>query len=437
MHCRYEVLKSCWQEQPSDRLTFDGLQSHVDAISGRYTPIPVPRSGQSTPASIPVSRQCTPGIRREAIQHTIAPGPPQLQPQYVPVLTADRDEEEVFGTPQNRKNSAESVGSQKSRDSLMQEKLSITFSVLSEDMLGEGGQGSSSESEGEGEGEEKDPEVIAPELLDRFMPSLKRDQLSGGESVVGTSTETLSNKPVLTLTSPSVGGAMANLEDTLRYHRLPNTARSPGPLSTSTMTSRLSPSETSSQYGHSTVRSDETPVPPISSPSPDMISKASTIGDETLSTASNPLLAGPSYHLPGTGTLSKTSTLDSVNISVDSNHPSNLLFTPHLNGSQYNKTEHQSNPPSNGIALSNGHPQANGDVIKPATQAPPIQNTSSSESTTVLDSKDSTPNGGVVLRKEGIGDRQTSRESQLSRTSFGLGLGDLSSDLLSAFDNWS
>ena len=51
---------------------------------------------------------------------------------------------------------------------------------------------------------------------------------------------------------------------------------------------------------------------------------------------------------------------------------------------------------------------------------------------TVLDSiasKDATTNGGVL--REGIGDRQTSRDSQLSQTSFGLGLGDLSSDLLS------
>ena len=447
IHCRYDVLSNCWQAEPMERPTFDLLQSHIDAIGGRYTPVSVPGSGQSTPAPVKMivgSRQSTPGTRHEAVQQTNTV-PVQPQPQYVPVVAPD-DDDEVFGVPQDRKNSAVSIASQRSRDSLQPEKLSITFSVLSGDMLEEGG-ASSGESEEEEE-EEKDSElieVLEPELLDRFMPSLRREQVSRGEGVGGISTEALSNKPVLTLTSPSVRG-MVNLEDTSRYRQLPNAALSPGPLSTSTMTSRLSPSETSSQYGPSTVRSDDTPVPPLSSPSPDLTSKTSTIGDETLSTASNPLLAGTSYHMPGTGMLSKTSTLESVNTmvsaSTDYNHPPNLIYTPHLNGSQYNGTEHRNNNSTS--SLSNGHPpgpKVNGDVIKPSVQSPPppLQNsvmTSSSNSATVVDSnKDATVNGGVLLR-EGVGDRQTSRDSQLSRTSFGLGLGDLSSDLMSAFDSF-
>ena len=424
-----------------ERPTFDALQSQIDAISGRYTPVPISGSGSSTPAPVTMtvgSRQSTPDIRHEAIQHTSVPVLPQ--PQYVPIAAADDDDDdEVFGAPQDRKNSAVSLGSRRSRDSLQPDKLSITFSVLSGDMLEERG-GSSSESEGEGEKDAELIEVLAPELLDRFMPSLRRDQPGKGEGVGRTSNEVLS-KPVLTLTSPSVG-TVDHLEDTLRYHRLPNTALSPGPFSTSTLTSRLSPSETSSQYGHSTVRSDETPVPPMSSPSPDLTSKTSTLGDETLSTASNPLLTS-TYHMPGAGMLSKTSTMDSVNTAVsasaDYNHPPNHVYTPHLNGSQYNGTEYQNSTSSGMSSLSNGHPpgKANGDVIKP-TQSPPLQNnnmmTSSSDSTAVLDSKDSTTNS-VVLR-EGVGGRQTSRDSELSRTSFGLGLGDLSSDLLSAFDTW-
>ena len=437
------MLRSCWQENPTMRPTFDALLKHIDAISGQFSP--VSGSGNSTPAPVRMivgSRQSTPGSRHETVQHTTAI-PAQPQPQYVPVVASD-DDDEVFGAPQDRKNSAASLASQRSRDSQQPEKLSITFSVLSGDMLGEGG-ASSSESEGE-EGDEEDPEVLEPELLDRFMPSLRREQTSGGDGVGGISTEVLSNKPVLTLTSPSVGA----MEDTSRYRHLPNAALSPGPFSTSTMTSRLSPSETSSQYGPSTVRSDDTPVPPLSSPSPDLTSKTSTIGDETLSTASNPLLAG-TYHTPGAGMLSKASTLESVNTAVsastDYNHPPNLVYTPHLNGSQYNGTEHRNNTSTSVSSLSNGHPpgpKANGDVINKSsisTQSPPgpLQNSvmsSSSDSATALDSsKNVTANGGVVLR-EGIGDRQTSRDSQLSRTSFGLGLGDLSSDLLSTFDSF-
>ena len=376
------------------------------------------------------------------------------QPQYVPVVAPD-DDDEVFGVPQDRKNSAASLASQRSKDSQQPEKLSITFSVLSGDLLGEGGE-SSSESEGE-EGDEKEIDVLEPELLDRFMPSLRREPMTGGETAAGgISTEALTSKPLLTLTSPSVG-AMHNLEDTSRYRQLSNTALSPGPFSTSTMTSRLSPSETSSQYGpSSTVRSDDTPVPPLSSPSPDLTSKTSTIGDETLSTASNPLLAG-TYHsnMPSTGMLSKTSTLESVNTAVsastaDYSHPTNLVYTPHLNGSQYNGTEHRNSTSTSGSVppLSNGHPpgpKANGDVInKSSIQSPPLQNSVMSSSSlsdrtqqTALDStsKEPTVNGGVVLRED-VGDRQTSRDSQLSRTSFGLGLGDLSSDLLSTFDSF-
>lgn len=452
------MLRSCWEENPSMRPTFNALLAHIDDISGQF--MPVSDSGNST-VKMSIggshSRQSTPGSRHEAVQHmTSAPTHPP-QPQYVPVVAPD-DDDEVFGVPQDRKDSAASLASQRSKDSQQPEKLSITFSVLSGDLLGEGGE-SASVSEGE-EGDEKEIDVLEPELLDRFMPSLRREQVTGGggEAAGGISTEALSSKPVLTLTSPSVGAMhnnMVNLEDTSRYRQLPNTALSPGPFSTSTMTSRLSPSEMSSQYGlSSTVRSDDTPVPPLSSPSPDLTSKTSTIGDETLSTASNPLLAG-TYHsnMPSTGMMSKTSTLESVNTAVsastmDYNHPTNLVYTPHLNGSQYNGTEHRNNTSTSDSvpSLSNGHPpgpKANGDVInKSSIQSPPLQNSvmsssSSGHTQTALDStsKEATVNGGVVLR-EGIGDRQTSRDSQLSRTSFGLGLGDLSSDLLSTFDSF-
>ncbi len=443
------------------RPTFYALQAHIDDISGQFPP--VSGSGNSTPAA-PVrmtiggshSRQSTPGSRHEAVVHhmTSAPVHPP-QPQYVPVVAPDDDDDDdddVFRVPQDRKNSAGSLASQRSKDSQQPEKLSITFSVLSGDLLGEGG-ASSSESEGE-EGEEREIDVLEPELLDRFMPSLRREHVSGGggeAAAGGLSIEALSSKPVLTLTSPSVGAMHNNLEDTSRYRQLPNAALSPGPFSTSTMTSRLSPSETSSQYGPSTVRSDDTPVPPLSSPSPDLISKTSTIGDETLSTASNPLLAG-TYHnnMPS----SKTSTLESVNTAVSAstgyNHPSpNLVYSPHLNGSQHNGTEHRNNPSTSDSvpSLSNGHPpgpKANGDVInKSSIQSPPlplqnsVMSSPSDHTTTALDSttKGATANGDVVLR-ENIGDRQTSRDSQLSRTSFGLGLGDLSSDLLSTFESF-
>ena len=453
------MLRSCWEENPTLRPTFYALLTHIDDISGRFTP--VSDSGNSTPAPVKMSiggshsRQSTPGSRHEAVQHVTAAPIYPPQPQYVPVVAPD-DDDEVFGVPQDRKNSAASLASQRSKDSQQPEKLSITFSVLSGDLLGEGGE-SSSESEGE-EGDEKEIDVLEPELLDRFMPSLRREPMTGGETAAGgISTEALTSKPVLTLTSPSVGAMHNNLEDTSRYRQLSNTALSPGPFSTSTMTSRLSPSETSSQYGpSSTVRSDDTPVPPLSSPSPDLTSKTSTIGDETLSTASNPLLAG-TYHsnMPSTGMLSKTSTLESVNTAVsastaDYSHPTNLVYTPHLNGSQYNGTEHRNSTSTSGSVppLSNGHPpgpKANGDVInKSSIQSPPLQNSVMSSSSlsdrtqqTALDStsKEPTVNGGVVLRED-VGDRQTSRDSQLSRTSFGLGLGDLSSDLLSTFDSF-
>ena len=352
----------------------------------------------------------------------------------------------------DRKNSGVSLGSSRrmSRDSQQPDKLSITFSVLSEDVLGEGEEGSSDESNGEDEEEDEgDIDLMEPELLDRFMPSLRKEQQS---SITGETSAEDSSRPVLTLTSPSSCGLEKDLEDTLKYNRLPPRAvLSPGPLSTSTITSRLSPCEThsisSSQYGPSTVRSDETPVPGVSSPSPDLTSKTSTIGDETLSTASNPLLTS-TYHMHSTpmasgstGALSKTSTLDSVSTASatgtpDYTHTRNLVYTPHLNGSQSNRSEQRAT--NSDTVLTNGLTpgKVNGSVTQTIQSPMPLANLRNhGDSSMALQSKDS-PSNGVMLRNKDVDDQLTLRDSRTSRTSFGLGLGDLSDDLLSAFDNW-
>lgn len=406
-------MKSCWHDKPEGRPSFDTLNSHVLGISERYTPIPVLGSGHSTPAP-----------SNEIVQHSAV----RSSPQYVPVSTSGNDDRAV-GVAQGWKASGTSPGSiHKSRDSLQPDKLSITFSVLSGDQLGDGG-GSSSDSNDEEERETELIDVLEPELLDRFMPSLRRIQ----ETVpMRRLSNEVQGRPVLTLTSPS-GGASNNLEGTSTYSQFSNAGLSPGPRSPTTTAFHLSPSEThscsSSQYGPSTVRSDETPVPTMSSPSPDLTSKTSTIGDETMSTISNPLLTGIN------DTSSKTSTMDSMSTAVsasaaDYTYPPNLIFAPHLNGNGHRSNG--SSPP-----LPNGHPpgKANGNVIE-AIQSPPhhvsSQNQYHSDISATLDQKDSTENG-VVLR-EGLSDRQASRDSRTSQISFGLGLGDLSSDLLSAFD---
>ena len=419
-------MQRCWQEEPSNRPTFDALYPQMSAIDGKDAAFPTFGSSHSIPA-VTISRQSTPTSRNSTAVQPI--------PQYVPVVTSGEDER----VP-DRQNSSLSIESRPTkRDSLQPDKLSITFSVLSGDLLSEGGGSSSSESEEE---EEQDPELLEADLIDKFMPSLRRDQPSGSsgdEPARKISTDELLT-PTSTLTSTSGGGI--KLEDTLKYSRLPSAALSPGPFSTSTLTSRLSPCEThscsSSQYGPSTTRSDETPVPGVSSPSPDLTSKASTIGDETMSIASNQLLAGP-YHYPahgggiggGEAVSSKTSTLDSTYSaatppSTANAYPlqSNHVYSQHLNGgsgtTEYGTTNGRS-------PLTNGHPpvKANGDIIK----------TAQSNHSDTLGVASETALNGVVLR-EGASDRLTSRESATSRTSFGLGLGDLSSDLMSAFDSW-
>ena len=438
-------MMSCWDQDPSRRPSFDQLRAHVFDVSGRYTPLPALDNDQSIPsiAVLPAdgSGHNTPPTRNGTVQYHPVPVQPVVVPQYEPVVY---DEPYVV----NRQVSGSSL---RSRESLQPDKLSITFSVLSEDVLGEGDR-SSGESSGEEE-EGGNPElidVLDPNLLDKFMPSMRREQRQG--RVRDNDLNDNSQRATLSPVSTVMG---SDLEDTLKYSRLPHTVLSPGPFSTSTMTSRLSPCEThscsSSQYEPSTVRSDETPIPGVSSPSPDLTSKTSTIGDETLSIASNPLLTTVYHSTPlapppaavgsgGDGTLGKMSAIDSRTLPISSTNdgyppPPDLVFTPRLNGSQYNGTE---NGTTNGrdSHLSNGHPPGtvNGDVIK-NTQSPPTQSFGNHEdSLPPLDSKDSTLNG-VVLR-EGIGGRQASRDSQLSRTSFGLGLGDLSSDLMSAFDTW-
>ena len=418
-------MQSCWQEEPSSRPAFDRLHSQVSEISGQHTTAPSFGSSHSIPA-VTISRQSTPGSRNGT---TVQP----LQ-QYVPVRATDQEGENVM----DRKTSSLSVDSKPvKRDSLQPDQLSITFSVLSGDLLSEGG-ASSSESEGEGE---RDPDLLEAELLDKFMPSLRRDPASGssGDEPSRRVSHEEPLTPTSTLTSTSGG---LKLEDTLKYSRLPSAALSPGPFSTSTLTSRLSPCEThscsSSQYGPSTVRSDETPVPGVSSPSPDLTSKASTIGDETVSIASNPPVGG-GYHYGAAGSgvggdaVSKTSTLDSMytatSASMDTPRQSNLVFSPHLNGSQFNGTEYGN---TNGRSpLTNGHPpvQANGDVIKTA-QSPSLA-LSGSHGNALGVGSDSALNNGVVLRGGG-GETEASRDSRASRTSFGLGLGDL----LSTFDSW-
>lgn len=451
-------MMNCWEQDPSHRPSFDQIKSIVFEVSGRYTPIPALDKEPSIPSIAVVSASgCGHDTPTSRIQRTSSV---TSAPQYVPIA----DDRPVM----DRKTSGLSLSSQKSRESLQPDKLSITFSVLSEDILGEG-DGSSSESNGEEE-EEGRQDMLEPELLDRFMPSLRREQpVTVGGDTLGRRPTDDSCRPVLPLASTLAGGESGggDLEDTLKYTRLPNTAFSPGPFSTSTLTSRLSPCETqscsSSQYGPSTARSDETPVPGISSPSPDLTSKTSTLGDETLSIASNPLLTSTYHSTPiavapplpppaaaaggglSLGDLSRTSTMDS-NTTISSStaydhtcHPPDLVFTPHLNGAQHNRSEHTSKNSSSTL-LSNGHPlppestssKPNGDVIK---NTPPLDNLMLSDnSTSALDAKDSAVNG-VVLR-EGTGGRITSRDSQLSRTSFGLGLGDLSNDLMSAFDSW-
>ena len=286
-------MMSCWEEQPKRRPSFNVLHSQVFEISGRYTPLSTLDSKNNISAPSPVvparsSGHVTPSSRNGPIQHN-AMSSSQAMPQYVAVSDSA-----------DHKSSSTSLGLNRrmSKDSQQPDKLSITFSVLSGEILGEGSEASSGEGNSEEEEEEqeyddegREVDIIEPDLIDRFMPSLRKERERGA------STED-SPRPVLTLTSPS---ASAGFEDTLKYNRLPpRSVQSPGPLSISTMTSRLSPCEThsisSSQYGPSTVRSDETPVPGVSSPSPDLTSKTSTLGDETLSMhASNPLL-NSTYH---------------------------------------------------------------------------------------------------------------------------------------------
>ena len=120
----------------------------------------------------------------------------------------------------------------------------------------------------------------------------------------------------------------------------------------------------------------------------------------------------------------------------DYSNTRNLVYNPHLNGSQFNRSEQQVT--NHDTVLTNGHtPGKVNSGVTQAVQSPSLLANLSidGDSVMTLDSKDS-PSNGIVLRDRAIDDKLTSRDSRTSRTSFGLGLGDLSSDLLSAFDNW-
>ena len=336
------------------------------------------------------------------------------------------------------------------RDSQRDEKLSLTFSVLSGDVAGSSAM-SGSDSEGEA-----DPRLSSTALNLDVLSSVLAE-----EPLLEASTSSSH------LHTPTSSNQQSGYSATNPYLDLPSTFLTPH-SDTSALTtppakfgadspSTRQDTPSSHQERPREIREDSssTILPPTTSPSPDMTSKTSTCGDETMSTTSFSVSAVPTSasSQANADTVSKTSTLDlesvSTTVSVPASQASHSLpgHYSNCNGSTDEQKSRNRSP-----LLFDHHPRTNGSAsISPQGRAskstdsgirsddevdgPPVmdaQRTSAQPNSTAFTSLE------VPKREHNADSHQsgTSRDSRTSQASFGLGISDLSSDFMSAFDTW-
>ena len=174
---------------------------------------------------------------------------------------------------------------------------------------------------------------------------------------------------------------------------------------------------------------------PTATPSPDLVSKTSTFGDETMSTASNSIILPTATSSQANADTSSTLDLESVSTTVSIPYPSSSSQTSGLHslpGGGPDDLKPRERSPLMAEMRARG---LGGNTLSLSPPGIPSKSTDSGirsdeEADTNIDATqdDVERDSNTHLPVSGARD---------SRTSFGLGISDLSSDLMSAFDSWS
>ena len=297
-----------------------------------------------------------------------------------------------------------------------QEKLSLSFSVLSGDVL------SGSESEAEGERDRQSHSALDINLL----PALFTKEATPG---AGDTTDA-----DMELVSSFLG------------------------TQSSFMSQHLSSSITGDSPSFSNHHIETELLPPTPSLSPDLTSKTSTAGDETMSmvsssnTATHPAEANVNH--TNADTISKASTLDSLSTTLSAPYPFSCSPSQtsgvHAlqNGTEELKPRERLPLLDHKVRM-NGHSAVS--VPERASKStdsgirsdedPDAVHTDPEPSTNAIVNGNSSNHAGVMKRnlvekQQDIRLSEVSRHSRTSQASFGLGISDLSSDLMSTFESW-
>ena len=424
MH-RYTLMINCWRPRGEDRPNFTTVFSQLRDIYSKYTafvdnqygpPLNTPELNFSTfgknlheekPPTINIdraTRASSTGYRSGTFpgQYRSGGGYPR----------GSRDGEMPGRSPQSIRKGSQTLP----------ENLSLTFSVLSKDVL------SGSESDTE---TEKSSQVMGFDL--NLLPALFTKESTPG---AGDATDS----------------AMELMSSVLR--------------TTSTSTSQQPSSSTAGDNLLFSSRPVETELlPPTPSLSPDLTSKTSTVGDETISTASGNTATLPTeanINQANADTISKASTLDSLSTTLSAHYCSPNLTSATHNGTEDQKPRDRSPLMVDHKARVNGHSTVSEpgraskstdsgirsdeeqDTVHVEPEANTTANGDNHNHTVAAESESMAVNGdhAGVVRRSPVGKQEShlsevSRDSRTSQASFGLGISDLSSELMSTFELWS
>ncbi len=383
-------MESCWANKAEERPSFDYLYTRMEQIHEQLTMVQ-----DDSPSSTRLDQQL---YSRENSQVSLNHPSHQSRRRRTGRNSFSKNSPSVTRRSINSRVSA--AGS---------EHLSLTFSVLSGDL--------SSVSSCEGE---EGPEILSPlaeSVVYQMMPSLLKDDNEDERRYENEKryVEHLpTSSPINLVTSflDSNNDHNSIELEASKYAPIPSTFISPAPTTPSTVTTRLTPWETnsytSSQFAPSTLRSDDSVSTQLagSSPSPDLISKSSTFGEDL---NSNPRFSYISQS--NADTVSKTSISESVSALTPGPGMDNGHLQPSFNQS------------SNIHAQSNGQPSVNG----------------ASRTDEESEMNEVKNNGHERKSSDTKSPEKTFEKGQSNGDSarFSLGLNDLSSDLMATFDSWN
>ena len=440
-------MSDCWRKRGEERPNFTTVLSRleemysryaaVQAMDDRFTPSPQVRTSDDLSFS-------TFGKNLAVTQSQRSSAGTDAEVASAGGVVARRNRGPGGGYHRSSQGSRAS----RHRDSQRDEKLSITFSVLSGDVLGSGPV-SGSDSEGE-----DDPRLSSTALILEPLPlSLAEEPL-------------LEASDSSHLTTPSLLNPQSSYSETTPYLNLPSTFLSPhsdasalltppakfGTGSSSTLQDVSSYPSHQGRSGERHEDSSSTILPLTASPSPDIMSKTSTIGDETMSMTSFSVSAVPTSTSSqvNADTVSKTSTLDLESVSTTVSGPASQA-SHSLPGhySNYNGATNEQKSRNRSPLLFDHSPRTNGSTsLSPQGRASKstdsgIRSDEEADGPPVMDAEGTSaqPNSAAFTspKREGNADASqsaTSRNSRTSQSSFGVGISDLSSEFMSAFDTW-